>query len=434
MHRPRSRAVLLGTLLTFGACARKPATAANPTVAQGQRLYATYCATCHGPTGNGYAADNSPSLRTTTFLATATDAFLDAAITRGRPGTAMAAFGRALGGPLPPADVTAIVAFLRDGAPPLVQFPSAPVAGDPKAGETVYTNVCARCHGTKTQRSSAVHLANPDPPSDGFGRLPSLRRRFGPTAHHDDSFDDRAHAQSRLTTWSPTSAPWPRPPASRRCPRRLRYPARRPRHGPGPVVLNPRGRAPDFTLKDNLYVSIDDVKKALDAKRRLVIADARPPSDWLNLHITGAISTPYYDTKSLDDIPNDGTWVLAYCACPHHVSGIVVEELRRRGYKHTAVIDEGIFAWQQKKYPVVAAPGLAQPAWPPAPPAPPAAVAPSPSPSAPNPPRPRPPRSRTSPRSTDGHIPTAISPVRTVVPSSLDRNGSSTENFDPFPS
>ena len=57
-----------------------------------------------------------------------------------------------------------------------------------------------------------------------------------------------------------------------------------------------------------------------------------PPSEWLNLHITGAISTPYYDAKSLDDLPNDGTWVLAYCACPHHVSGQVVEELRKRGY------------------------------------------------------------------------------------------------------
>jgi cytochrome c oxidase cbb3-type subunit 3/ubiquinol-cytochrome c reductase cytochrome c subunit len=89
----------------------------------------------------------------------------------------------------------------------------------------------------------------------------------------------------------------------------------------------------------------------------------------LNLHIVGAISTPYYDKKSLDDIPNDGTWVLAYCACPHHVSGQVVEELRKRGYKHTAVIDEGVFAWQQKKYPVVAAPGMSPPpAPPPAPP------------------------------------------------------------------
>jgi hypothetical protein len=40
------------------------------------------------------------------------------------------------------------------------------------------------------------------------------------------------------------------------------------------------------------------------------------------------------------------------------------------------VIDEGVFAWQQKKYPVVAAPGL--PAVP-APPPPPVAAAPPPS-------------------------------------------------------
>ena len=109
------------------------------------------------------------------------------------------------------------------------------------------------------------------------------------------------------------------------------------------------------------------MKKALDDKRRLIIADARPPSDWLNLHITGAISTPYYDTQALDDLPNDGTWVLAYCACPHHVSGQVVAELRKRGYKHTAVIDEGVFAWQQAKYPVVTAPGLLPAAAPPPP-------------------------------------------------------------------
>jgi cytochrome c oxidase cbb3-type subunit 3/ubiquinol-cytochrome c reductase cytochrome c subunit len=51
--------------------------------------------------------------------------------------------------------------------------------------------------------------------------------------------------------------------------------------------------------------------------------------------------------------------VLAYCACPHHVSGEVVQALRKRGFKHTAVIDEGIYAWQQKGYPVVAAPNAA---------------------------------------------------------------------------
>ena len=143
----------------------------------------------------------------------------------------------------------------------------------------------------------------------------------------------------------------------------------------GPIVLNPKGRAPTFTMKEDLYVSIDQVAQALKEKRRLIIADARAPSDYQSLHITGAISTPYYEHTSLDDLPNDGTWVLAYCACPHHVSGEVVAELRKRGYKHTAVIDEGVFAWQQKGYPIVAAPGTLPPPAPPPPPAAPKAAA-----------------------------------------------------------
>jgi len=51
----------------------------------------------------------------------------------------------------------------------------------------------------------------------------------------------------------------------------------------------------------------------------------------------GAISVPYYALGGLDRIPNDGTWVVAYCACPHHASGEVVTELRKHGYPHTAV-------------------------------------------------------------------------------------------------
>jgi cytochrome c oxidase cbb3-type subunit 3/ubiquinol-cytochrome c reductase cytochrome c subunit len=51
--------------------------------------------------------------------------------------------------------------------------------------------------------------------------------------------------------------------------------------------------------------------------------------------------------------------VLAYCACPHHASGIIVDELRKRGFKHTAVIDEGILFWHQQGYPVEACGGPA---------------------------------------------------------------------------
>jgi cytochrome c oxidase cbb3-type subunit 3/ubiquinol-cytochrome c reductase cytochrome c subunit len=203
---------------------------------------------------------------------------------------------------------------------------------------------------------SAVHLANAvllETASDAFlrraiedGRPPTSMVPWKGALTPEQIDDVVSYVRS-------LAAPAPPPPAPPAAPRR------------GPIVLNPKGRAPDFVLKDDRFVGIDQVKAALDKKRRLVIADARGPAEWSALHIAGAISTPYYDAKALDDIPNDGTWVLAYCACPHHVSGEVVDALRKRGYKHTAVIDEGVFAWQQKGYPVVTAPGSAPPPAPP---------------------------------------------------------------------
>src|SRR4051812_18188981 len=116
-------AVLLLALVggcAIGGCARKTQAAPSPAIEKGRQTYVKLCATCHGPAGNGYPADNAPSLRSATFLASATDAFLAAAITRGRPGTAMAAYGRAYGGPLVPEEVDTLVAFLREGGPPRV--------------------------------------------------------------------------------------------------------------------------------------------------------------------------------------------------------------------------------------------------------------------------------------------------------------------------
>jgi cytochrome c oxidase cbb3-type subunit 3/ubiquinol-cytochrome c reductase cytochrome c subunit len=353
MSRARGAAAVALLVAAVGACGKKSA-AADP-VARGRVAYAKYCATCHGAQGNGYVADNAPSLRSTTFLATATDAFLREGIARGRPGTAMAAYGRALGGPLGLDDVNAIIAFLRVGGPPPVTLAARPATADAKAGKPVYEALCMRCHGTPTQRSSAIHLANPvllATATDAFlryavesGRPPTSMVPWKETLTAKQLDDVLAYVRS-LAMPPPPPPPTPSfvgPPAPRA----------------GPIVLNPRGRAPEFTLKEDRYVSIDVVKRALDEKRRLIIADARAPSDYESLHIKGAISTPYYEPKALDDLPNDGTWVLAYCACPHHVSGQVVDELRKRGYKHTAVIDEGVFAWQQKGYPFVAAPGMA---------------------------------------------------------------------------
>jgi cytochrome c oxidase cbb3-type subunit 3/ubiquinol-cytochrome c reductase cytochrome c subunit len=361
MMSPTFKVVLTSALLVVStaACTRPKTAVAHAPVENGRAIYGRLCATCHGVAGNGYVADNAPSLRSPTFLATATDAYLQAAIMRGRPGTAMGAYARATGGPLVLSETNDVIAFLRQGGPPLEAPPPGPPIhprGDVTRGQAVYDKLCQRCHGTKTQRVSAVHLANSvllATASDVFlrraieaGRPPTSMVPWKDALTPQQIDDVIAYVRSM-------AAPPPPPPLPPAAPRT------------GPIVLNPKGRAPDFVLKDDLYVPIDQVKAALDGKRRMVIGDARSPGEWSSLHIAGAISTPYYDAKALDDIPNDGTWVLAYCACPHHVSGEVVAALRKRGYKHTAVIDEGVFAWQQKGYPVVAAPGSLPPPAPP---------------------------------------------------------------------
>jgi cytochrome c oxidase cbb3-type subunit 3/ubiquinol-cytochrome c reductase cytochrome c subunit len=70
------------------------------------------------------------------------------------------------------------------------------------------------------------------------------------------------------------------------------------------------------------------------------------------MHIPGSISVPYYALGRLDALPRDSTWIIAYCACPHHASGTVVDELRKRGYDKTAIVDEGILEWNRRGYPI----------------------------------------------------------------------------------
>jgi rhodanese-related sulfurtransferase len=137
--------------------------------------------------------------------------------------------------------------------------------------------------------------------------------------------------------------------------------------------MNPTGRPPSFTLREERYVPAAEVVRALAERRRLVILDARPASDWSLAHIPGALPFPFYDIEQMASrLPRDGTWILAYCACPHAASGHVVDELRRRHFEHTAIIDEGIQYWIAQGFPTerpaaAAVPGTPAPATAPAP-------------------------------------------------------------------
>ena len=145
--------------------------------------------------------------------------------------------------------------------------------------------------------------------------------------------------------------------------------------GHEPLVQNPRGRAPVFNVREGRFVGVDQVERALSAHRRLIVIDARPPSDWMRVHVKGAVSIPYHDLERLQEVPDD-VWVVAYCACPHHLSGEVVDALIKRGHARALILDEGINEWHRRGFPVVAARGVTVPVQEPAP-APPAAAAPA---------------------------------------------------------
>jgi cytochrome c oxidase cbb3-type subunit 3/ubiquinol-cytochrome c reductase cytochrome c subunit len=363
--RPFSKlALALGAALSFVpfACGRSGGTqqlpSATPTakvaapvasaargLEAGARDYAHYCQLCHAKDGSGYAADNAPSLVSKTFLESASDDFIAAGIRMGRPGTAMAAYGKVRGGPLEEAQIADIVSFLRSKGPRYTPPPAALGAGDEKRGAAVYEKSCQSCHGTTTTRGNALSLFNSEllaaasPPFLRYaikhGRLPTPMPAFEGKLSEQEIDDAVAYLWSFRPT-TPTT-----PVQNLKVPDDL------------PVVINPKGGRPKFALRADRFVSSEQVKKALDAKQRIVIVDARAPSDWIQFHIPGAISLPYHDHSQLERIPNDGTWVVAYCACPHHASGEVVDALRKRNYPNTAVLDEGILFWRDRGYPLV---------------------------------------------------------------------------------
>jgi rhodanese-related sulfurtransferase len=120
------------------------------------------------------------------------------------------------------------------------------------------------------------------------------------------------------------------------------------------VVINASGPTPELEpLIDGRYVPAARVAAALAQGARMVLLDTRPTSDWLKSHIPGALPLPYYDNQGMmDSLPRDGTWILTYCGCPHAASGKVMDALRAAGFRNTAVIDEGIYHWMERGYPL----------------------------------------------------------------------------------
>lgn len=322
------------------------------------QLYAQHCALCHGDNGEGNKADYANALFNPDFLAIASDDFIYAAIAEGRPGTPMSAWSSERGGPFAEHEMRALVEFIRsqntkeqrslDQADEAISA----VKGDPERGRPIYEDQCASCHGRKGEGLVAPSLNNSQllaTASDAY-----LYRSIA-DGRRNTSMPDFANSldNGSINDLVALMRSWEVPVDLQKYSTEKPTPVNIPLLGDiAQKIINPDGENPEFSLRDGRFVSADDVLMAMQTGKRMIIVDARPPSDWYQGRAKGAIPTPFYSIEAdAHLIPNDGTWVIAYCACPHASSGQVVDELRRLGFPNTAVLDEGIEYWLDRDYP-----------------------------------------------------------------------------------
>lgn len=132
----------------------------------GATLYGTFCAACHGRSGEGMRYPGMmpfPAITNPDFLALASDEFLTVTITRGRPGRRMPAWGTAEGG-LRADEIATLVGWLRrwGGVQPEPDpRPRRWVTGDIQEGERLWRAACSGCHGARGEGGEGPALAVP---------------------------------------------------------------------------------------------------------------------------------------------------------------------------------------------------------------------------------------------------------------------------------
>ncbi len=312
-------------------------------------VYIKYCALCHGNNREGYAADNAPSLKSKSLLATSmNNNFMRYTIQFGRANTAMAGYLDSQGGPLEHIDIEVLLKWLYEeaGVEEAIDPSREPVYGDISLGANIYSEKCAACHGSKGEGVTAPALGNPmllATATDHFLRYAIAEGRDGtPMLAFKDSLSDdeldavTAFLRSRASGWDVPE------------PSTVTVPS------PEEYILNPNGEDPEFSLREGKFVSSEQVDKAMKEGKKMIIMDARSEVAWRQTHIPGSFPVPYYEDPEnfIHDIPNDGTQIVIYCACPHAASLRVMSTLTRYGYENVSIIDEGILIWAQMGFPV----------------------------------------------------------------------------------
>lgn len=312
----------------------------------GAERYGRMCAVCHGPDGKGYAADDAPALSNQAFLGSVSDEFLRRAITNGRTGTTMSAWSSVRGGPLTAPEIEAVVAHLRSWqTQPAPTLDERPLSGDVERGTTLFVRRCQQCHGPRGTGGKNIRIGEPDllsSASNGFLRLVIREgRKSTPMVGFGEELGEQAVEDLVAYVRSLERSPTPYEPGLSMRPPPLPL---------GPVPIHAKGPEPRGFAAHPDMTGAAVVHAQLERGARFGILDARAPSDYMEGHIAGAVSVPFYDPSPyLNDLPKN-TWLVCYCACPHAESGILAQKLKENGFTKVTVLTEGLPFWMEKGY------------------------------------------------------------------------------------
>ncbi|NEU57048.1 rhodanese-like domain-containing protein [Halorussus sp. MSC15.2] len=85
------------------------------------------------------------------------------------------------------------------------------------------------------------------------------------------------------------------------------------------------------------------------------MADARGKQSYKKSHIYGAVLSQADPDRRVSNDPvmdwPKGDRIVCYCGCPHHLSSIRASQLINEGFENVYVIDEGFWAWNERRYP-----------------------------------------------------------------------------------
>jgi molybdopterin/thiamine biosynthesis adenylyltransferase/rhodanese-related sulfurtransferase len=115
------------------------------------------------------------------------------------------------------------------------------------------------------------------------------------------------------------------------------------------------------TRRETKEVSLDEVKRRLDAKEPYTFLDVREKEEYRAGYIPGAISIPrgFLEIQVEGRIPDKNTKIVAYCAGGTR-SALAAKTLAELGYTHVETANPGFVRWKDLGFPMETPPQLSE--------------------------------------------------------------------------